>query len=311
VLVCYYFFLYNLVDVPLMRFSALLCCSSANLKKTHSESEIQGSRKSLVPVEFATTLTYPISTRQESKSSVTSKKPKSEAYTPQLALELFSTYADADTPDIIGLEGFETLCKDTEMSLEGARPLIFSWQMQAKEMGKISKDDWVQGMATLKVGSISGLSLAMRELEDLLFNGKLSKSTGKEYDRTSYNTYASNPKAAFRKLYIFSFNLVKPEQSKNIDMETSLAFWAVLLIPKYELMGEITQFIKENQLTYKATNKDLWSMMLEFCETVKPSLQDYEADGAWPTLLDDFVVWKSRQLKGANGADEKMDVSAS
>ncbi|KAJ7090338.1 hypothetical protein B0H15DRAFT_260359 [Mycena belliarum] len=44
--------------------------------------------------------------------------------------------------------------------------------------------------------------------------------------------------------------------------------------------------------TYKATNKDLWSMMLEFCRTVKPTLQDYEADGAWPTLLDDFVAWR-------------------
>jgi len=205
--------------------------------------------------------------------------------------------------------GFEKLCKDAEVPFEGACPLILSWQMQAKEMGKITKDEWLQGMAALKIGSISGLALAMEDLDDLLFTGRRSKATGKEYDRSTYNTYAFNPKAAFQKLYMFSFNLVKPEQSKNIDMETSLAFWAVLLIPKYELMSEIIQFIKENQAMYKATNKDLWTMMLEFCETVKPTLQDYEADGAWPTLLDDFVSWKSSQLKGANGSDEEMDES--
>jgi DCN1-like protein 4/5 len=223
---------------------------------------------------------------------------------------LFATYADEDAPDSIGIEGFERLCKDAEMSLEGARPLIFSWQLQAKEMGRITKDEWLQGMATLKIGSISGLSLAIEELDDLLLNDKKSKATGKEYDRTTYNTYAFKPKAAFKKLYMFSFNLVKPEQSKNIDMETSLAFWSALLIPKYELMGEITQFIKENIDTYKATNKDLWSMMLEFCETVKPTLQNYEADGAWPTLLDDFVAWKSSKLKGVNGGgEENMDES--
>ena len=53
----------------------------------------------------------------------------------------------------------------------------------------------------------------MEELDDLLFNGKgkQTKATGKEYDKTPYNTYASNPKAAFQKLYMFSFNLVKPE----------------------------------------------------------------------------------------------------
>jgi DCN1-like protein 4/5 len=63
---------------------------------------------------------------------------------------LFKAYADEDAPDVIGLEGFERLCKDVEMPLDGARPLIFSWQIQAQEMGKISKEEWVQGMATLK-----------------------------------------------------------------------------------------------------------------------------------------------------------------
>lgn len=146
---------------------------------------------------------------------------------------MFKKYADEDAPDVIGLEGFERLCKDTEMAMDGTRPLIFSWQIQAKEMGKISENEWVQGMATLKsvlvssvivahadqpsasfftrIGSIPSLSLAMEELDDLLFSGKKSKATGKEYDRTTYNTYASNPKAAFQKLYMYSFNLVKPE----------------------------------------------------------------------------------------------------
>ena len=55
----------------------------------------------------------------------------------------------------------------------------------------------------------------MEELDDLLFNGKKSKATGKEYDRTTYNNYASNPKAAFQKLYMFSFNLVKPEYADS------------------------------------------------------------------------------------------------
>lgn len=31
--------------------------------------------------------------------------------------------------------------------------------------------------------------------------------------------------------------------------------------------------------TYKAANKDLWSMTLEFCETINPNLDNFEADG--------------------------------
>ncbi|KAJ6598023.1 hypothetical protein B0H10DRAFT_735461 [Mycena sp. CBHHK59/15] len=73
-----------------------------------------------------------------------------------------------------------------------------------------------------------------------------------------------------------------------------------LLVPKYPLMAEVLEFIAEKG-SYKATNKDLWSMMLEFCSTVNPTLQDYEADGAWPTLLDDFVAWKKD--KSGTGAE--------
>jgi len=269
-----------------MLFSSLLCCSTSNVKKTHSETEPS---KPFPPVEIPTAAPRITNIVPEAPAATSGKL---EVYTVQRALDLFNSYVDGDVADVIGPAGFERLCTDASMPMDGARPLIFAWQLQVKEMAKISKQEWVQGMATLKIASITAISIAMAELEDLLLNGKQSTSSGTEYDRTTYNNYASNPKAAFQKLYMYSFNLVKPEQSKNIDMETSLAIWPVLLEPKFPLMKEIVDFIKEREGTYKATNKDLWSMMLEFCETVKPSLQDYEADGAWPTLLDDFVSWK-------------------
>ncbi|KAF9533520.1 Cullin binding-domain-containing protein, partial [Crepidotus variabilis] len=232
------------------------------------------------------------------------KAGKVEPYTAQRALDLFNTYADPDASDTIGPDGFQQLCEDAGMPMEGARPLIFAWQTDSPEMGKITKDEWVKTMSTFKIASMPGISIAMSELEELLFTEKAPKNAGKDYDKAAFNVHAANPKAAFQKLYMFSFSLVKPEQSKNIDMETSVAFWTALLVPKYPLMSEIIDFINEHKGSYKATNKDLWSMMLEFCETVKPTLQDYEADGAWPTLLDDFVAWKTSQP--ANGNANKM-----
>lgn len=67
--------------------------------------------------------------------------------------------------------------------------------------------------------------------------------------------------------------------------------------------------------------------MLEFCQSVNPNLEDYEADGvcplslldavklsfanllfkfqAWPTLLDDFVIWKKTgTTHGVAGVDD-------
>ncbi|KAF8968407.1 Cullin binding-domain-containing protein [Flammula alnicola] len=214
------------------------------------------------------------------------KTTKHEPYTPQRALELFNIYVDADDADVIGPEGFEQLCNDATMPMDGSRPLIFAWQMGATEMAKVTKEEWVKATSSLKISSISQLALAITELEELLIEGKPAIKPGakkdQEYDRAL--------------------------QSRNIDMETSVAFWTVLLVPKYSIMSEVLRFIGEMG-TYKATNKDLWSMMLEFCETIKPTLQDYEADGsAWPTLLDDFVIWKKSHTANGNGTTGDMDV---
>ncbi|KAG6845726.1 hypothetical protein H0H87_004992 [Tephrocybe sp. NHM501043] len=145
--------------------------------------------------------------------------------------------------------------------------------------------------------------MAVGDLEDALILNKVAttqKSKKDAYDKSAYWNYCQNKKASFNKLYMFCFTLVKPEQSKNIDMETAIALWSVLLAPQYPLMGEVISFIGENPTVYKAANKDLWSMMLEFCETVNPNLSDYESEGAWPTLLDNFVTFKKGSA--ANGA---------
>ncbi|KAF8831793.1 hypothetical protein HHX47_DHR1000903 [Lentinula edodes] len=225
----------------------------------------------------------------------------SETYAPARALALFQKYADADDCSVIGPAGLEELCNEAKIPMDGAMPLILAWQLDAKEMGTFTKDEWLKGTAKLRISTLPSLVIALSELDDLLISDKSPvKSNPKTdpYDRGTYLNYAKNVKDAYQKLYIFCFSLAKPEQSRNIDMEvsssflpllccsftngilshgkTSTALWSVILAPKYPIMQEVLEFIA----------------MLEFCETVKVDLQDYESDGAWPTLLDDFVMWK-------------------
>ncbi|KAI3610803.1 dcn1-like protein 4 [Moniliophthora roreri] len=231
------------------------------------------------------------------EAQTTNTQTASELYTPANALTLFNKYADASEPDVIGPEGLETLCKDADISMEGVQPMILAWQMHAKEMGKFTKDEWVKGTTTLKVSSLPAIHSALSELEDLLIFDKpaVKPSKNEPYNRASYWQYAKDKKSAFHEVYNFCFSLAKAEQSRNLDMEIATALWSVLLPPKYPIMTEILGFINEKG-TYKAANKDLWVMMLEFLESVKPTLEDYdEGGGAWPTLLDDFVEWKRAQ----------------
>jgi DCN1-like protein 4/5 len=73
-----------------------------------------------------------------------------EPYTSQRSLSLFKSYADSDDPNVIGPEGYEKLCSDANLPLDGALPLILAWQVGSKEMAKITKDEWTSGTESLK-----------------------------------------------------------------------------------------------------------------------------------------------------------------
>jgi len=255
---------------------------------------------STTPSASSTVAPIPSAPVKKPQTAALTPTPSFEPYNPSRVQALFKTYADDDEPDVIGPEGFGTLCMDAQIGMEGAQGLILAWMLEAKEMGKFTKSEWVTGLEDLKISSLPQLALAVSDLESLLVaanpsNGGTTKKKPDPYNKTKYNGYAADPKAAFLKLYLFCFALAKPESARNIDMETATAFWSVLLVPQYIITADIIEFITEKG-TYKGANKDLWGMMLEFVQTVKPSLEDYEADGAWPTLLDDFVTWKKAKL---------------
>ncbi|KAH8833930.1 DUF298-domain-containing protein [Flagelloscypha sp. PMI_526] len=227
------------------------------------------------------------------------KKP--EPYSASTALALFQQYADPDDPSVIGPEGMERMCTDAGIPMDGALPIILAWQVNAKELGKFEKQGWIDGMAKHKISNFTALQTLLTDLEDLLLHQKpaVRAPSGKNsevYDRTVYRSYADNVEDAFKKFYSFGFALAKPEQSKNIDMETASALWTVMLVPRYRLMGDIVNYINDKG-TYRAANKDLWAMMLEFVSTVDPDLKDYTTseEDSWPTLIDEFVEWKKAQ----------------
>jgi len=290
-----------------MALSSLFCCFSDNVTKLHSDDEtprVSAVNVQQVPASPVTTKST-LNDVREPTTTRSSSLFKPEPYSPQRSLALFHLYADRDEPQVIGPDGFERLCKDAEMSMDSPLPLIFAWQMNGTQMAKLKMAEWVQGTDTLKISSLTMLTTAMIDLESILIRNQkpLEKSNKKEpYDRSTYWKYAEDTGVAFQKLYTFCFNLVKPPQSRNIDMEVSAAVWGVLLVPKYPIMEEVLEFIKEKP-KYKATNKDLWNMMLEFCKSVQPTLNDYEADGAWPTLLDDFVSWKKDKMSNSQATN--------
>jgi len=236
----------------------------------------------------------------ETKRASGSIKPQAlPAPDPDGAKRLFDTYADSDDPDVMGPEGIQQMCSDAQIPVDGALPLLLVWQLGAKDMSAIARDEWVNGMNELGITNLPVLLAALSDLHDLLILRKPApKRTGTErdaYKKDRYWTYAADVEAAFSKFYMYCYALANPNQVRNIDMQIALGFWPLILCPRYPIMVEIVEFINEKG-TYKAANKDLWSLMLEFCRVVKPSLEGYDDEGAWPILLDNFVSWKREKI---------------
>ena len=38
---------------------------------------------------------------------------------------------------------------------------------------------------------------------------------------------------------------------------------------------------------------DEWNLFLQFFQTIKPDCSNFDDDGAWPLLLDEYVEWRT------------------
>ncbi|EIN08036.1 DUF298-domain-containing protein [Punctularia strigosozonata HHB-11173 SS5] len=273
---------------------SLLCCVS---DKTFDADEKPSSRNGYSASSNSAIATAgPSSPTVKTPASKPKSKGKPEPYAANRAQELFDAYADEDDKEVIGAEGFERLCSDAGLPLDGALPLVLSWQLDASDMGQISREQWTKGTSALQISNLHALTTCLTDLENLLLLEQEpvkrgSKGVNVPYNREQYFKYADDRKSAFGKLYAFCFILAKQGESRNIQMDIASAFWSVLLAQRYPLMKELLEFIAEKG-TYKFVTKDMWNMTWEFVQLTDPNLENYDEAEAWPTLIDEFVAWK-------------------
>jgi len=164
-------------------------------------------------------------------------------------------------------------------------------------------------MKNYRIDTAAKLGLAMAELEDLLLsaqpNSLDSSSSQKDpYNRGFLRAFATAGRdQSLKEFYIYVFSLAKAEGQRNVDIETAVALWSVILIPRYPIIADLLAYIAEVNgddkeegqkppKVYKGITKDQWQMTWNFVSTVRSDLSDYDEDGGWPTLFDELVAWK-------------------
>ncbi|XP_021864451.1 uncharacterized protein [Spinacia oleracea] len=181
--------------------------------------------------------------------------------------ELFNRYRDPNY-DMIMADGVDNLCTDLQVDPQDIVTLVISWHMKAATMCEYSKQEFVGGLQSL--GRIDSLE--------------------KFRERIPYIRSELKDDQKFREIYIFAFGWAKEKGQKSLALDTAIGMWKLLFAEKHwPLIDHWCEFLQARH--NKAISRDTWAQLLEFVRTVDPQLSNYDAEGAWPYLIDEFVEY--------------------
>ncbi|PIA48370.1 hypothetical protein AQUCO_01400762v1 [Aquilegia coerulea] len=194
-------------------------------------------------------------------------QPQSKTSTNSRHLEeLYNRYKDPYA-DMIMADGITLLCNDLQVDPQDIVTLVISWHMKAATMCEFSKQEFVGGLQALGVDCIDKLR-----------------------ERIQYMRSELKDDQKFREIYNFAFGWAKEKGQKSLALDTAIGMWQLLFAEKqWPLVDHWCQFLQAKH--NKAISRDTWSQLLEFAKTVDPNLSNYDAQGAWPYLIDEFVEY--------------------
>lgn len=217
-----------------------------------------------------------LSKRQRSSYSSSRKYSKVEdTFNTKRCVAWFKEYTSANDPDILGPEGMEKFCEDIGVEPENIVMLVLAYKMGARQMGFFSQIEWLKGLTELQCDSPQKVQSKLDYLQNLL---------------SDVNT--------FKSIYRYAYDFARDKDQRSMDIETAKAMLQLLLGKHWKLYPQFAKFLDQSK--YKVINKDQWCNILEFSRTINFDLSNYDIDGAWPVMLDEFVEWMRSQSSDDN-----------
>lgn len=199
--------------------------------------------------------------------------------------KVYAKFADPDYPEVISMEGIESLCKEVGITdvAEDVRALVLCYKLGActidqtgkPKPGCIKKDEFTKAMGTLGKSSVAGIAQLLPQLDP----GFMEAS-----DFSSFFTF------------VHKFSREENTQKKFLDRDFCVALLPIVLdknrAPHLDLFVEFLGTIPEST----KISADQWSSFLHFNEAVALDMKGYDPEnGAWPLLLDEYVEWRNKK----------------
>ena len=138
-----------------------------------------------------------------------------------------------------------------------------------------------------------------------------SRSSHQMYMRQLVAQLSTDP-AYFKKVYRYTFVAGKEGDQRALALDNAIEFWRVLFSPpgrpwrtaSHDWLELWTGFLGDKWT--RSVNRDMWNQLLEFATRTldDETLAFWSEDGAWPSVIDDFVAWcKERGIGSAMDTD--------
>lgn len=75
----------------------------------------------------------------------------------------------------------------------------------------------------------------------------------------------------------------------------AIGLWEILLPGYFPLLHHWLEFVRTH--CRNSISKDLWMQVMDFGHQIKSDLSNFDENGAWPVLIDDFAAHMKEMIK--------------